>query len=117
MNTVEWGPHMWFIMHTISFNYPINPTTGDKQNYGQWFMDIKNVLPCKYCRDSYTKILQIIPIENYLGTRYQLAYWVYLVHNIVNQKLGKKYKISFRDVVIKYEKLRSQNCDNKKCRK
>ena len=33
MVTTIWGPGMWHFLHTISFNYPINPTDEDKTNY------------------------------------------------------------------------------------
>ena len=26
MLTAVWGPGMWFYLHTMSFNYPLNPT-------------------------------------------------------------------------------------------
>ena len=30
MLTSVWGPSMWHILHTISFNYPLKPTHQDK---------------------------------------------------------------------------------------
>mgnify|MGYP001475513618 CR=1 FL=1 len=30
MLTSVWGPSMWHSLHTISFNYPVNPTQEDK---------------------------------------------------------------------------------------
>ena len=26
MNQNIWGPHFWFMLHSISFNYPLYPT-------------------------------------------------------------------------------------------
>ena len=31
MLTSVWGPSMWHYLHTMSFNYPINPTKEDKK--------------------------------------------------------------------------------------
>ena len=31
MLTTVWGPSMWHYLHTMSFNYPINPTPQDKK--------------------------------------------------------------------------------------
>ena len=31
MITSIWGPSMWHYLHTISFNYPVNPTIIDKK--------------------------------------------------------------------------------------
>ena len=33
MLTSVWGPSLWHTLHTISFNYPTNPTEEDKKNY------------------------------------------------------------------------------------
>ena len=33
MLTSVWGPSMWHYLHTMSFNYPVNPTEDDKKNY------------------------------------------------------------------------------------
>ena len=33
MLTSVWGPSLWHYLHTMSFNYPTNPTNADKKNY------------------------------------------------------------------------------------
>ena len=33
MLTSVWGPPMWHFLHTMSFNYPVDPTDEDKKNY------------------------------------------------------------------------------------
>ena len=33
MLTTVWGPSLWHFLHTMSFNYPVNPTAEDKKNY------------------------------------------------------------------------------------
>ena len=33
MVTSIWGPSYWHVLHTISFNYPVNPSCEDKKNY------------------------------------------------------------------------------------
>ena len=33
MLTRVWGPSLWHVLHTISFNYPVEPTYKDKVNY------------------------------------------------------------------------------------
>ena len=34
-NTNTWGPSAWIFLHTITFNYPINPTENDKYIYNK----------------------------------------------------------------------------------
>ena len=38
MLTRVWGPSMWHILHTISFNYPLKPTHQDKINYRKFIL-------------------------------------------------------------------------------
>jgi hypothetical protein len=33
MMTSVWGPPMWHVLHTISFNFPIKPTESQKKHY------------------------------------------------------------------------------------
>ena len=48
MMTAIWGPPLWFTLHTISFNYPVNPTEEDKRRYYKYFKYLGKVLPCRY---------------------------------------------------------------------
>ena len=32
MMTYIWGPPLWHFLHTMSFNYPVNPTKHDKKH-------------------------------------------------------------------------------------
>ena len=58
MMTYVWGPPMWFTLHTISFNYPVNPTDLDKKHYYKYFKYLGKILPCKYCRENYKKNIE-----------------------------------------------------------
>jgi hypothetical protein len=50
MLTTVWGPSMWHFLHTMSFNYPVSPTPEQKQHYMEFILNLRNILPCKYCR-------------------------------------------------------------------
>ena len=58
MVTKIWGPIIWTALHTISFNYPVNPTHADKIHYKDFIYSLKYILPCKYCRINLTKKLK-----------------------------------------------------------
>ena len=32
MLTSVWGPALWHVLHTVSFNYPVNPTQKQKKD-------------------------------------------------------------------------------------
>ena len=35
MLTHVWGPSLWHFLHTMSFNYPVNPTDQQKAYYNK----------------------------------------------------------------------------------
>ena len=109
MLTSVWGPSMWHSLHTISFNYPVNPTSEDKKNYYQFFLSLKKVLPCKYCRLNYVKNLKVVPLTmKTMKNRNTLSKWLYELHEEVNKMLGKKSNLTYEDVKLRYEMFRSR---------
>ena len=88
MNKNIWGPSGWLFMHSISFQYPENPTEEDKNNYRVFFESLKNTIPCPKCREHYSENLKQKPIQ--LNSRDELIQWVIDIHNKVNEKNSKK---------------------------
>ena len=85
-----WGPQGWAFMHYVSFGYPDNPSSRDKQNYKNFYYSIQNILPCKNCQRNYQENLKEDPIENSLRDRDSLIKWVIDIHNKVNKEMSKK---------------------------
>lgn len=113
MMTKVWGPPGWFFLHSITFGYPDEITEDNVekvQHYANFFNSLGNVLPCKYCRNSYNEYIQEIPIENFLSSRDLLVEWLYLIHNKVNNKLGvsKDCIPTLDEVKLKYEQYRAK---------
>jgi len=109
MLTYVWGPALWHTLHTISFNYPVKPTDEQKKQYYDFFTGLKNILPCKYCRDNYTKNLEILPLtKNKLKNRESLSRWLYEMHEIINKHLDKKSNLTYEIVRDRYEHFRSR---------
>jgi hypothetical protein len=102
MNQNIWGSHMWFSLHTISFNYPLKPSEKDKKQYENYFTSLQFVIPCPVCKKNYIRHIQEHPIQNFLNTRKSLVYWVIDMHNMVNAEIGKKI-VSYDTVIKKYE--------------
>jgi hypothetical protein len=84
-----WGPKFWFSLHSVSFTYPFNPDTKDKERYKTFFGLLEHLLPCVLCRKNYGKNIQNYPIDGHLNSRKSLAYWVMDIHNMVNVENGK----------------------------
>lgn len=89
MNPLVWGPPFWFVMHTVSINYPLRPTYAQRRTHYDFFYNIRNILPCEMCRQHYRTLLKRFPIEPFLDNRDSLISWVVLIHNQVNVQLGK----------------------------
>lgn len=114
MLTSVWGPSLWHSLHAISFNYPTKPTLDEKRNYLSFFKSLKNVLPCKYCRDNYKKNIKAVPLTMAtMKNRLTLSKWLYLLHEEINTMLGKKSGLTYEDVRNRYEMFRARCIDEK----
>lgn len=113
MLTYVWGPPLWHSLHTISFNYPPNPTKEQKQQYYAFFTSLQWVLPCKYCRDNFKKNLESLPLDSKaLANRDNFSRWLYNMHNLVNKNLKKPITLTYEEVRNRYENFRSRCIDD-----
>jgi hypothetical protein len=108
-----WGQVFWETLHIISFAYPENPTASDKENMYNFFKYMGTALPCKECREHYTKNFEKLNILNSLNSRDDLTKWVYDLHNIVNKQLNKTNIPTYKEVVDKYESMRTRDTTGK----
>ena len=114
MLTTVWGPSLWHTLHTISFNYPVKPTLQDKKNYKRFIMNLRYVLPCKYCRMNFKKNLKELPLtEKALKSRHNFSRWMFKMHELINKMLGKKSGLKYCDVRERYEHFRSRCTEDK----
>ena len=98
-----WGTKFWFSLHSVSFTYPFNPDTIDKDRYKTFFKLLEHLLPCVLCRKNYSKNIKNYPIEGHLTNRKSLAYWVMDIHNTVNMENGKP-SMTRDEMLESYEK-------------
>ena len=114
MLTYVWGPSMWHTLHTISFNYPVNPDSETKKKYFEFFNSIENILPCKYCRINLKKNMKKVPLKlsTTMKNRESLSRWVYNLHEEINRMLGKKSNLSYDEVRDRYEIFRARCIDD-----
>jgi hypothetical protein len=109
MLTATWGPAMWHYLHTMSFNYPVKPTKEDKKHYMDFILNLKNVLPCKYCRMNLKTNLKELPLTmSCMKNRDSFSRYVYELHELVNKMLKKKSNLKYCDVRERYEHFRSR---------
>jgi hypothetical protein len=115
MVTSVWGPPLWHYLHTMSFNYPIKPTTADKKHYKNFILSMRNVLPCRHCRDNLIKNFKALPLTAAnMKSRDAFSRWVFKLHELVNTMLGKKSGLRYCDIRERYEHFRSRCVEDRK---
>ena len=77
MDTRYWGPSAWQLFHLIAFR---------SEHPDDVLNAMKDVLPCKFCRESTTEFVHKHPLRGNPGK------WLYDIHNMVNGKLRSQAK-------------------------
>jgi hypothetical protein len=91
MMTLVWGPCIWMFLHTLSFNYPVTPTTAEKRHYRDFILSLQHILPCGKCRANLTKNFKKLPLtEADMANRDTFSRYIYNLHEVVNTLLKKK---------------------------
>jgi len=112
--TSVWGPAIWHSLHTISFNYPVNPSIEEKKHYRDYVLSLQNVLPCGACRKNLKTNLQHLPLTmNDMKSRDTFSKYIYNLHEVVNRMLKKKSNLTYCDVRERYEHFRARCVDEK----
>ena len=91
METIYWGPAGWRFLHILTFLYPEIPDTSDKILMRDMMNLIPDILPCKYCRASFSKYMANLDITPALESRVLMIEWCYKMHNKVNKKLRSQF--------------------------
>ena len=114
MSTYIWGPAFWHVLHTISFNYPNNPTDKQKKDYYKFIKSLENILPCKYCRDNLKRnFKEELPlIIDVFKNRYTFSKYIYDLHELINKNLNKTSTLTYKQVRERYESFRAQIIDS-----
>lgn len=108
-----WGCPLWHVLHIISLNYPVSPTQEDKQHYATFWNSLQYVLPCRVCRENFSRRLKIIPLsEADLKSRHSFARYVFAVHNSIPGR--PPLPISFEQMRETLETFRS-SCGPRGC--
>lgn len=109
MMTSIWGPATWHLLHSISFNYPVNPTDSDKKHYKDFILSLQNILPCGKCRLNLKKNFKNLPLEQSdLVSRETFSIYIYNLHETVNNMLNKKSGLNYDKVRDIYERFRAK---------
>jgi len=98
-----WGPHFWFVLHTIALNYPEFPNAISKKKYYDLIQNLPIFIPNKRMGKQFEKKLNEFPVTPYLSSRDSFMKWVHFMHNKINKKLGKPQVNFFKGLELYYQ--------------
>ena len=99
MNPEVWGPQLWSVLHSITFNYPIEPSIEEINHHRTFLHSLKNVIPCETCSFELIEYIDNYPPE--LESKPEFINWMIELHNHVNRKLDKR-EYTYPEVVQLY---------------
>lgn len=129
--TKDFGEKYWYVLFTMVLGgtFPLKVDLNNKKHkeiikyYKYTIKGLIYTLPCSICRESYNKFYYKNNINNFLTSKIKLAYWLYLLKDMVNKKLIKqelesgkvqtKTSPSFKEVLQKYYNIKASGCSNK----
>ena len=98
MDSRYWGPSGWKLLHSITFSYKENK----KKYYEDFFYVIAFLLPCKFCRKSYSGYITDDPID--VSSKENFTKWLWRIHNKVNEKLRSQNLCNYEDPEFSFVK-------------
>lgn len=104
IKTRYWGPNAWnFLFCCILGTYPDKIDNKNKEHikirkeFKGLFNSLQFILPCIFCRQSYSGFIKELDIDNYLSGRIELCNWLYKLKDKVNKKLIKQELDCFKN--------------------
>lgn len=89
--TSFWGPMGWITLHSISVNYPENPTADDKAIVKKYLNLFAETISCPSCKSHFTNMYKSYTMANpnWADSRFNLFLFIARAHNTVNKRLDK----------------------------
>jgi FAD-linked sulfhydryl oxidase len=105
MDPKIWGKHTWIFLHSITLNYPDNPTDEEITNHYNFFTNLSNILPCYKCREHYKLNLKKKKLtKKILKSKELFIKWLIDIHNTVNISNNKNIE-SYGKIMKYYDEL------------
>lgn len=98
-----WGPHYWFVLHTIALKYPLNPNTTVKKKYYDFIQNLPLFIPIDDFGNLFSSFLDKYPVTPYLDSRESFVKWMHFIHNKMNIYLGVPTLTSTEAMTAYYE--------------
>ena len=96
-----WGPHYWFVLHTLALTYPLRPNDVLKKKYYDFIQNLPLFLPVPAIGNTFATLLDKYPVTPYLDSRPSFIKWMHFIHNKINEALHLK-QISAEEALAVY---------------
>lgn len=96
-----WGPHFWFVLHTIALTYPLLPNDTTKKKYYDFIQNLPLFLPIAEIGNNFILFLDRYPVTPYLDSRESFIKWMHFIHNKINLA-NNVPEVTFEDAFIQY---------------
>tara|TARA_B100001996_G_scaffold247773_1_gene191978 strand:- start:20 stop:451 length:432 start_codon:yes stop_codon:yes gene_type:complete len=83
-----WGPHFWFVLHTIAITYPYTPNEVTKKKYYDFIQNLPLMIPVDEIGNTFSQFLDRYPVTPYLDSRQSFTKWMHFIHNKINSAMG-----------------------------
>jgi hypothetical protein len=104
IDPMDWGKSGWIFLFSIALTYDINK----REIYENFFISLKDVLPCYGCRVNYNKKLMNIN-RNVFNSKENLLKWLLNIRNSIAKDNGVKL-MTLEDVL---KEINYSNNENK----
>ena len=84
-----WGPHFWFVLHSVSLTYPPHPNAITKRKYYDFIMNLPLFLPNEKMGNKLFELFNTYPAQPYLDNPDSFYRWTWFIHNKINKQLNK----------------------------
>ena len=77
-----------------------------------FFQSLKYLMPCKDCRDHYTKLFDKYPITKYLNNKINLRKWIYIIESETKKNQSKHNNKTIKNNIIKHTNSNTNSNSN-----
>tara|TARA_B100001057_G_scaffold419818_1_gene439832 strand:+ start:99 stop:560 length:462 start_codon:yes stop_codon:yes gene_type:complete len=103
LDPTVWGPHYWFMLHTIAISYPLRPNEVTRKKYYDFIQNIPLFIPIQEISNSFSKLLDAYPVTPYLDSRNSFTKWMHFIHNKVRKQTGDT-ELTLEEALNEYKK-------------
>jgi len=96
LNPIIWGPHYWFVLHTIALTYPDKPNETIKKKYYDLIQNLPLFIPNVSVSKDLVILLDNFPVTPYLESKESFMKWTHFLHNHINT-LSEKSTVTYND--------------------